>query len=149
MLEILGLLLPGITKVLDKIIPDTNARQAAQEQITAAMISQQGAVQQAIADAAKAQAEVNLKEAESPSIFVAGWRPFVGWVCGLGFAYAFILQPFMNAFAAWMKLPLTPTLDTSSLMALLGGLLGLGSMRSFEKVQGVDRQTMSTPVLKR
>jgi hypothetical protein len=148
MLEIIGLLLPAVTGILNKVIPDANARQAAQEQITQAMIAQQGAVQQAIADAAKAQAEVNLKEAESPSIFVAGWRPFVGWVCGLGFAYAFILQPFMNAIAVWAGFSTTPVLDTSSMMGLLGGLLGLGTMRTYEKAQGVDRQSMN-PVLRK
>lgn len=148
MLEILGLILPSITGVLNKIIPDANARQAAQEQITAALIAQQGAVQQAIAEAAKAQAEVNLKEAESPSIFVAGWRPFVGWVCGVGCAYAFILQPALNAISSWGHWPLPPSLDTSSMLGLLMGLLGLGGMRTLEKVQGVDRQSMA-PVLKK
>ena len=148
MFEILGLLLPGITKVLDRLIPDTNARQAAQDQITQALIAQQGAVQQAIAEAAKVQAEVNLKEAESPSIFVAGWRPFVGWVCGIGCAYAFILQPLVNAFATWMHWPTTPNLDTSSMMGLLMGLLGLGTMRTAEKIKGVDRQSMN-PVLRK
>ena len=59
MLEVIGLLLPGITAVLNKIIPDANARQAAQDQITQALIAQQGAVQQAISEAAKAQAEIN------------------------------------------------------------------------------------------
>lgn len=148
MFEIIGLLLPSITGVLNKLIPDANARQAAQEQITAALIAQQGAVNQAIAEAAKAQAEVNLKEAESPSIFVAGWRPFVGWVCGVGCAYAFILQPVLNAISSWGHWPLPPSLDTSSMLGLLMGLLGLGGMRTLEKVQGVDRQTM-TPVLKK
>lgn len=148
MLEIIGLILPGITKVLDKIIPDTNARAQAQDEITKALIAQQAEVNKAIAEAARVQAEVNLKEAESPSIFVAGWRPFVGWVCGCGFAYAFILQPFINGFAAWLKLPMTPTLDTSSLMALLGGLLGLGGMRTYEKSQGVDRQSLSPQIKK-
>lgn len=148
MLEIIGLLLPSITGVLNKIIPDANARQAAQEQITAALITQQGAVQQAIAEAAKAQAEVNLKEAESPSVFVAGWRPFVGWVCGVGCAYAFILQPVLNAISSWGHWPLPPSLDTSSMLGLLMGLLGLGGMRTLEKVQGVDRQSLA-PVLKK
>jgi hypothetical protein len=148
MLSIIGLLLPGITSVLNRLIPDVNARQQAQDEITKALIAQQGAVQQAIAEAAKAQAEVNLAEAQNPSLFIAGWRPFVGWVCGLGFAYAFILQPFINAICVWFKLPTTPILDTSSLMALLGGLLGLGSMRSYEKAQGVERENLG-PKLKK
>lgn len=148
MLEIIGLLLPGITKVLDRIIPDTNARQAAQDQITQALIAQQGAVQAAVAEAAKVQAEVNLKEAESPSLFIAGWRPFIGWVCGLGCAYAFILQPILNAVSTWLHVGLAPSLDTNSMLGLLMGLLGLGTMRTVETVQGVARQSMG-PVLKK
>lgn len=147
MLEILGLVMPGITKVLDKLIPDTNARQAAQDEITKALIAQDGAVQQAIAEAAKAQTEVNLKEAESGSMFIAGWRPFIGWVCGVGCGYAFILQPLLGAFSAWMKWSLPPSLDTQSMLGLLMGMLGLGGMRTYEKTKGVER-TAITPVNK-
>lgn len=148
MFGIIELLLPSVTSVLNRLIPDSNARAQAQEEITKVILSKQADVEKAIAEAARTQAEVNLKEAESPSLFVAGWRPFVGWVCGVGFAYAFILQPFMNAICVWLKLSTTPTLDTSALMTLLLGLLGLGTMRTAEKVQGVDRQSMN-PVLRK
>jgi hypothetical protein len=126
MLSILGLLLPTLSSVLEKLIPNTNDRAKAQEEITKALIEKQGDVDQAIAAAAKAQAEVNMKEAESPSLFVSGWRPFIGWVCGFGFVYT-IVQPALHL----------PAIDTNNIVAILGGMLGLGTMRTIEKVKDV------------
>jgi Protein of unknown function (DUF3154). len=85
-----------------------------------------------------AQLNVNAKEAEHDSIFVAGWRPFVGWVCGTAFAYTFIIQPmavFITVTMTWSTPPL-PTLDMMPMLTVLGGMLGLGAMRSYEKVKG-------------
>jgi hypothetical protein len=85
-----------------------------------------------------AQLKVNEAEARHESVFVAGWRPFVGWVCGAAFAYAFVLQPmllFGFTVAKWEAPPL-PALDMGPLMAVLGGILGIGGMRSYEKVKG-------------
>lgn len=86
------------------------------------------------------QLQINLEEAKSSRIFVSGWRPFCGWVCGGAFAYSFILQPFLAfgyaMFAA--KLPPLPTLDSGALMTILLGLLGLGGMRSFDKAKGTS-----------
>jgi holin (3TMs family) len=85
-----------------------------------------------------AQLAVNAKEAEHDSVFVAGWRPFVGWVCGGAFAYTFILQPFMvftTVLFKWQAPPL-PVLDMMPMLTVLGGMLGLGAMRSYEKVKG-------------
>ena len=139
---ILGLLIGPITQVLTKLIPDANARAAAQEEITKALISKESEVNKAIADAAKAQAEVNLAEAQSPSIFVSGWRPFIGWVCGLGFAYSFIFQPLISNILVAIGHQALPSLDTGQLMTLALGMLGLGGMRTAEKYKGVDRQNM-------
>ena len=87
---------------------------------------------------AQGQLAIDEQEAKSQSIFVSGWRPFVGWVCGSAFAYAFILQPFavftLNAFGRHIVLP---TLDLSTMMPVLLGMLGLGAMRSYEKVSAV------------
>ena len=84
------------------------------------------------------QIEVDKAEAASQNVFVSGWRPFVGWVCGSAFAWAFVLQPF-GAFilSAMGKHVTLPTLDLSTMMPVLLGLLGLGAMRSYEKVQAV------------
>ena len=143
MLEILGLVLPGITKVLDKLIPDSNARAAAQEQITAALIAQDAVVQAAIAEQAKAQTAINLAEAQHSSMFVAGWRPFVGWVCGLGCAYAFLLKPLLGTAFVAAGWPLPPAIDTAEMIGLLTGMLGFGGLRTIEKFGSVERSTVS------
>jgi|TARA_R100001143_G_C3360463_1_gene135150 hypothetical protein len=91
---------------------------------------------QLIMEINKAQIEVNKIESGSSSLFKSGWRPFVGWVCAFALCYHFVLQP-MLAFgltAAGYNLIL-PEFDMSTLMTVLMGLLGLGGMRSFEKVK--------------
>ena len=86
-----------------------------------------------------AQIEVNKTEAQSASIFVAGWRPAIGWVCAFAFAYQLILQPFMifGFSVAGVTIPQTPMLDNDLLGWAMGGMLGLGTMRTVEKVKGV------------
>jgi hypothetical protein len=73
------------------------------------------------------QAEINKTEAAHSSIFVAGWRPFIGWTCGLGFVYSTLISPITGL----------PTANMEQIIAILGGLLGLGTLRTVEKVQGV------------
>jgi hypothetical protein len=90
-----------------------------------------------------AQIAVNMKEAENPSVFVAGWRPFIGWTCGLAFCWTFLLHPIavFAAVALRVDLPLhlLPQMDLSAMMPVLMGMLGLGAMRSWEKSKGVAR----------
>ncbi|MDP3139805.1 MAG: 3TM-type holin [Rubrivivax sp.] len=83
------------------------------------------------------QLEVNAKEAASPHVFVAGWRPFVGWCCGLGFLWATIGHPIVAWLATAKGWPPPPAIDTEVLLYVLGGMLGLGTLRSFEKSKGV------------
>lgn len=120
-------------KLLDRFIPDPTARQAAQLQLT--QMQMQGALAELTADTdlAKAQIGVNTVEAASPSLFIAGWRPFIGWVCGVQLAGDFAVKVFI---ALWQLLHgQTPTLDISTgegiLMALLGTPTIIG--RTFEK----------------
>ena len=120
-------LLPTIGKVLDKVIPDKNARQAAQMALEAA--DQKGEL-----DLLLGQLEVNKVEAASDSLFVAGWRPFIGWVCGVGLMYNVLLSPFLDI---WFDMP---SVDPALLYPVLMGMLGLGGMRSFEKAKGVSRE---------
>jgi len=94
-------------------------------------------------DLSLAQVSLNQTEAASKSIFVSGWRPFIGWICGVGLAYAFILSPIMR-FAVVLAMetpPDFPVLDISELMPILLGMLGLGGLRTYEKVKGVSRET--------
>lgn len=90
-----------------------------------------------------AQIGVNKEEASSQSLFVSGWRPFVGWVCGGGFAYSIVGHDFLNWVLSLANgvggygIPLLPKPDLTMLFELLLGLLGLGAYRTYEKVNGV------------
>ena len=90
---------------------------------------------------AKGQIEVNKMEAASSSMFVAGWRPAVGWICALGFASNFILIPMANFALALATIEVQiPMIDTSQMMPVLMGMLGLGTLRTVEKVRKVSRE---------
>lgn len=85
----------------------------------------------------QAQTDINKAEAASPKMFVAGWRPFIGWVCGTGLGIQFIANPIVTWIAALAKHPVQfPSLDLGTLMTLLFGMLGLGAMRTYEKTNG-------------
>jgi hypothetical protein len=85
------------------------------------------------------QIEVNKVEAAHASIFVAGWRPAVGWISAVGLGWQFVLSPFAETVARWSGWTGTmPVVDTESLMMLVLGMLGIGAQRSFEKFKGVD-----------
>jgi len=96
------------------------------------------------ADLAKGQQDINKIEAQSPHWFVAGWRPAVGWICVLGLAYQFLFYSLLCWLNAWLKFAPQnpPALEIGTLMTLLMGMLGLGGMRSFEKVKGADTKAM-------
>ena len=84
-----------------------------------------------------AQIALNGKEASHPSIFVAGWRPAVGWICATILLFNFIVGPLVSVFGVMI-----PVLDASTMMPVLLGMLGVGGMRSFEKMKGVSRDNM-------
>tara|TARA_R110000782_G_scaffold269587_2_gene367981 strand:+ start:654 stop:1094 length:441 start_codon:yes stop_codon:yes gene_type:complete len=89
------------------------------------------------------QMEVNKIEASSGSLFIAGWRPFVGWVCGFGLAYASIIEPIMRFIAKLSGYTgAFPLIDTSITMQVLLGMLGLGLMRTREKEKGVHKDSI-------
>lgn len=104
-----------------------------QERLAEAQLALQGK----ILDQVNEQLQVNLAEAQSKSLFVAGWRPFVGWVCGSAFAWCFVVQPLLTFALVAGGHPLQlPALDLSQMMPVLLGMLGLGALRTYEKVQG-------------
>ena len=113
---------------LEKWIPDANAREQAALQLAGQLHAQ-----------VMAQIEVNKVEAASSSLFVAGWRPFVGWSCGSAYAYTFVVQPFLifilTAAQVHVDIAQLPVLDMGELGVVLFGMLGLGAMRSYEKVK--------------
>ena len=125
-----------VKDVLGKVIPDPNAAAEAEKQIMNIMHENN-----------KAQLAVNAQEAKHKSIFVAGWRPAVGWVLALAIAFMYLIKPIATAllFGFGMteeaKLIESIELDTGILMTLLGSMLGIGTMRSYDKVKGVDSAT--------
>jgi len=123
--------------VLERIFPNPADRLNAQTKL--AEMQQNGELAQLAAetDLAKGQQAINLEEAKSGNLFVAGWRPFIGWTCGVAFAYHFILQPLMAfGMAAFGHTVALPVFAMGELSTVLMGMLGLGGLRTFEKVKG-------------
>lgn len=131
------LIIPAITQVLDKIIPDPQA--AAEAKLKALELAQKGdlAALDAELRLALGQLEVNKAEATT-DMFRGGWRPAVGWVCVVGLGYQFILQPVLPWVVALFgaQVPPLPAIDNETLMVLLTGMLGLGGLRTVERVKG-------------
>jgi len=86
-----------------------------------------------------AQAEINKAEASNPNVFVSGWRPFIGWVCGIGLVYEFFIHPLWVWISINFKLLPPPNIDTALLSTILIALLGMGILRTTEKIKGVAR----------
>ena len=133
-------LIPAISQLLDKIIPDPQEREKAKiELIKAERASDLEELRLALS-ADQMQADINKEEAASANLFVSGWRPFIGWVCGIAFAYHFILQPIL-AFAIANnggKVEL-PAFDMQTLSTVLMGMLGLGGLRTLEKIKNATK----------
>jgi len=126
-------LLPVLGDVLDRFFPNKEEKERAAREIEAKLTEH-------LAKIDLAQLEVNKAEAASRSMFVAGWRPFVGWTCGMALAYTYVVQPILifglAHYGYWVELP---PLDMSTMMPVLLGMLGLGGLRSFEKYKGVSK----------
>lgn len=126
------------TKIIDRVIPDPAQKAAAQLELM--KLQQTGELEQMHADSAAMhdQAEIDKIEASSPSLFKSGWRPAVGWVCVLGLAYGLLGQPLLAWISTIRKWPVPPTLDMGTLVTLLFAMLGIGVMRTTEKLQGAS-----------
>ena len=117
-------------KILDKFVPDPQARQTAESELRSSL---------QLWD--KGQTDVNAVEAANSNVFVSGWRPFIGWVCGLALAYQYVAAPILMWLAATLGIPLAspPKLD-DTLWQLVFAMLGIGGLRTFEKLKGVARK---------
>lgn len=116
------------SKVLDRVLPDPAQQAAAKLELL--KLQQNGELAQITG-----QMEINKAEAASSSLFVSGWRPSVGWVCSAGFAVQFIIGPLAEWGAALAGHPVKfPQMDTGTMMPLLLGMLGLGGLRTAEKL---------------
>lgn len=127
-------LIGPVTGLLDKFIEDKDQKAKLAHEI--ATMAERHAQERALA-----QIEVNKTEAASRNPFVAGWRPFIGWTCGVALAWHFVLAPFLMFIAAWVgfEVPRLPVFDMDNLMTVLLGMLGLGGLRSFEKIKGISK----------
>jgi hypothetical protein len=128
-------LIAPVTSLLDKFIPDADERNRLAHEI--ATMSTRHAH-----ELAKGQIEINKISAAHKSMFVAGWRPFVGWSCGVAMTWHFVGQPiavFVIAYAG-VETPPLPVFEMESLLTVLLGMLGLGGLRTFEKTKQVARE---------
>ena len=127
-------LIGPVTGILDKVIEDKDQKAKLAHEI--ATMSDTHAQQ-----ALLSQLEINKAEAASGSLFKGGWRPFIGWTSGVAFAYHFVLQPVLIFVltASGVDLPELPEFDMSTLLTVLGGMLGIGGLRSYEKTKGLTK----------
>lgn len=117
------------SKVLDRVLPDPAQQAAAKLELM--KLQQNGELAQITG-----QMDINKVEAASSSVFVSGWRPGIGWVCGAGFAVQFVIGPLAEWGSALAGHPVKfPQMDTGTMMPLLLGMLGLGGLRTAEKLQ--------------
>ena len=123
------------SKVIDKIWPDETQANSAKLELMKMQMS--GELAQMAG-----QLEINEKEAENPSVFVSGWRPFIGWVCGGACAWNWIGLPIVKTLLPLflhVTIDLKPA-DLTEMLPVLFGMLGLGGLRTMEKINGVDRK---------
>ena len=123
----LAQLIGPVTGLLDKFIEDKDQKNALAHEL-ATMADNHAK------ELAKGQLAVNVVEAAHKSLFVAGWRPFTGWTCGLGLLYNVIISQILGI---WFEVP---EVDPSLLTPILMGMLGMGAMRSYERAKGVQRE---------
>ena len=128
----LGHILGGAGPILDKFVEDKDAKNKIKAELEKGVLNLQ-----------QAQADANIEQAKHPSLFIAGARPAIMWICALGLLTNFFIMPIAEwAVAIWAPGTELPALQTGELMTLTLSLLGLGGMRSFEKTKGVARETL-------
>ena len=134
MMDLLGKLVDPVSNILDKVVEDKDQKARLAHEI-ATMAERHGQ------EAMLAQLEINKAEAASGSLFKGGWRPAVGWVCAIAFAYHFIVKDLIifGASFAGLELPDLPEFDMGTLLTVLGGMLGIGGLRTYEKQKGLTK----------
>ena len=133
-MSLLTTLIEPATKLLDKVIEDKDQKAKLAHEL--ATMADKLAHEQQLA-----QMAINKEEASSGSLFKGGWRPFVGWVCGVAFCYHFIIQPVIIFIVALtgIIIPDLPSFNMNTLLTVLGGLLGIGGLRTYEKQKGLTK----------
>lgn len=136
MLPIITALLPVVSEVIDRVIPDKEAAAKAKLEMQKSMMDNEHSLR-------IAQLEINKREAEHSSIWVSGWRPAVGWLGVAGLAWVFLITPILHWLSLNFGWQTPPDVDVTILVNLLMALLGFGGLRTFEKVKGVAREDLS------
>lgn len=138
-------LLPTVIEIgkelIERLVPDKNKRAEAQAELNKLILEKRKEILDATKSSDAGQVSINVEEAKATDLFRAGWRPFVGWVCGFAVAYQFLARPLLT----WLSpvlldmsvISTPPSLDMADLIFLLGGMLGLGTLRTIEKKSGV------------
>ena len=129
---ILGPILDVGKTLIERFFPDKEKAAEAEREFLKMAV--QGELTQIIA-----QLEINAKEAAHPSIWVAGWRPFFGWIGGVGFLYSVVVQPALVWYGLSQGWPEPPALNMDLLWVVITGMLGIGGLRTFEKVKQVSK----------
>lgn len=132
---ILGDILSPILQIVNKVVPDPQMQ--AEIALQMAQLQQSAQFKEIDAQLAEiqSQTDTNKVEAANASVFVSGWRPFVGWVCGSGLAYQYLVDPMLSWYASSHHITTPPTLDLGTLITLLMGMLGLGATHAYENIQ--------------
>jgi len=124
-------------QILDKVLPDPVAKAEAKAKLL--LLQQQGELRELELELQRdlAQSATNTAEAGSQDPFVRRWRPAIGWICGIGLGYQFLLQPLLAWLSSAVALSAPPAIELGDLLTLLVGMLGLSGMRTAEKIKGV------------
>lgn len=134
-----GNIADGIAKIIALFKVDPTVALEKSTELTKIQLDMQNQAANAVVAEIEGQIEINKIEAASNSKFVAGWRPAIGWVCAGSLFFDTIVRPVVNWISALSHHPLNaPALDMATLIPLMGGLLGFGAMRSYDKSQGTD-----------
>ena len=123
-------LIKPVGDILDKFVADKDLKLKLSHELEKEIVSLN-----------RAQIELNKVEAAHENVFVSGWRPFIGWTCGVALCWHFVLAPITIFLCAYIgiAIPELPTFDMGSLMTVLMGMLGLGGLRTYEKQKGLTK----------
>ena len=133
-MSLINSLIGPATKLLDKVIEDKDQKAKLAHEL--ATMADKLAHEQQLA-----QMAINKEEASSGSLFKGGWRPCIGWICGIAFGYHFVLQPVIVFIVVLigMDIPELHSFDMGTLLTVLGGMLGIGGLRTYEKQKGLTK----------
>lgn len=143
--DILDSVFGKVGDVVSEVVVDKDKRNQIKADLERLRLEASDKAEQRVHEEVMGQIAINNTEAQHKSIFVAGWRPFVGWVSGVGLAYGVIVEPLFSWTArVWFNYTGSfPEIDPGLLIFALGGMLGIGTMRTVEKVKGVSSDNLN------